>query len=451
MRLQSILSLDLGSPIGQCRAAPLSLGGRRTVLVAYCADFDDDPYTEMFFFPTDTLKVAVFAMDGEVVWQRDLGPAVVPGVWFCPVFPFDLDGDGTDEVWLVNNTDPDHPLATSSYVLERWDGRTGETLGQWPWPCFDRAQPLSHLFRNFILGGHVRGEPVLLTAQGTYADMHLQAWGRGVKPRWTRDIPADAPGARGSHMCPLVDFDGDGVDAVLWGERAIDLDTGAELFCADRDVYQGHSDVVQPVWDRDRERWLIYTTREGDPGAAPRVVCYDAQGERVWGAVDRGHMDMGWVAHWGEGEILAMAIRIGKKTCGPDGRFHFDRDSFVFDARTGEPVELPLDVYRTLPVDLNGDGYHELVRGVPGGDGVVLDRQGRELGRVPGTVAMLSKICDHPGEQVLVYRPDGVIEVWADADAQDTDRALARYTHPFYWTNRRLTACGYNLVNLGGV
>ena len=31
------------------------------------------------------------------------------------------------------------------------------------------------------------------------------------------------------------------------------------------------------------------------------------------------------------------------------------------------------------------------------------------------------------------------------------DPALPRYAHPFYNSNQRLTACGYNLFNLGGI
>ena len=136
LRLEPRLELSLGSPVGQLRAAPVCLGegGPRALLAVYCADFDVDPYVEMFFFPTDTLKLALFTQAGQILWRRDLGPAVVPGVWFCPVLPFDLDGDGCDEIWFVNNLDPQHPLGLSHYCLERIDARTGETTGQWPWP-----------------------------------------------------------------------------------------------------------------------------------------------------------------------------------------------------------------------------------------------------------------------------------------------------------------------------
>ena len=76
----------------------------------------------------------LFTEDGTVLWKRDLGPGVVPGIWFCPVFSFDLDQDGVDEIWYVNNTDPTHPLDYRKHVLERVEAKSGKTTGQWPWP-----------------------------------------------------------------------------------------------------------------------------------------------------------------------------------------------------------------------------------------------------------------------------------------------------------------------------
>ncbi len=44
-------------------------------------------------------------------------------------------------------------------------------------------------------------------------------------------------------------------------------------------------------------------------------------------------MDFGWVAQWDEGsEPVAAAIRIGRKTCGPDGRHHQGLDEYVYGA-----------------------------------------------------------------------------------------------------------------------
>jgi len=422
MDLSTVAQFNLGQKLGQLRARAVSLGEGRSpgVLVVYGADFDVDPYAEMFFFPTDTLKLALLTVEGELLWKRDLGPGVVPGQWFCPLCAFDLDGNGVDEIWFVNNVNSAHPLGLSGYRLERLDALTGETTGQWPWPCRNHYQPLSELFRNFILGGRVHDEPVLVTAQGTYGDMFFQAWRPDMQPRWEHQVAKTDGGARGSHMAPVVDLNDDGVDELLWGERCIELDTGTELFCADRDTWAGHSDVIWPFRDDASGRYFIFTTRESGTGKTnwPRVALYDDMGRRVWGDLEYGHMDMGWVARLGEDRRhVAMAIRIGHKTCGADGRHHFNREEFVYDALTGAPVELPFEVYGTRPVDLDNDGYDELVRGIPGGDGRVIDRFGNEIGDVGGPVALIGSFCDLPGEQILSYHEDGHVRIWADGQA----------------------------------
>ena len=244
------------------------------------------------------------------------------------------------------------------------------------------------------------------------------------------------PGARGSHMSPICDINNDGVDELLWGERCIELDGGKELFCCDRDSYRGHTDVIQPILDRHSGKWYIYTCRETDTKVSPRVATFDDQGRRVWGDVEEGHMDMGWVARIGDdmGHI-AMAIKIGTKVAGPDGFFRTAAAQYTWDVLTGKPVELPFSTFLTNPVDINGDGYHELYRGYEGpelNDTEILDRHGNVVGKISGKVVLAKKFCDRPGEQLLTYKPDGTVEIWADANAVDSPAALERYSNSFY-------------------
>jgi hypothetical protein len=126
-----------------------------------------------------------------------------------------------DEIYFVNNLEASHPLAIGHYRLERIDAESGRTIGRWPWPNIaGYTQTLSHTFRSFVLGGYVFGRPVLVTAQGTYGDMYLQTWNAGMNVRWQRHVARDEPGARGSHVCPLVDLDADGVEELFVG-RAV--------------------------------------------------------------------------------------------------------------------------------------------------------------------------------------------------------------------------------------
>jgi hypothetical protein len=179
---------------------------------------------------------------------------------------------------------------------------------------------------------------------------------------------------------------------------------------------------------------------------------FDDHGERVWSDLEKGHMDMGWVARLGTiGGKTAMAIRIGGKTAGPQGFARRDVEEFVYDAFTGKKQQLRFSVFGTMPADLNGDGLHELVRGLAGGDGCVLDGTGRVVGKVEGTAELASRFMDRPGEQLVTYARDGTIRIWADLNARDTEAARWRYQHRFYLANQRLTASGYNRHNLGGL
>jgi len=453
--LAVLAEVDLGQPIGQLRAVPVELGQREPKAVAalYSSDAEIDPYIGMFFFPKSTLKLVLFDETGRIHWKRDLGPGVVPGVWFCPVFAIDLNQDGVDELYIVGNRDPAHPMDFREYVLEQIDAATGRTLDQKPWPQPLEAAPLSHVYRHFIVGGQVEGKPVVVALEGTYGPITLQAYGAGLKPLWqTTSDPAQAGGALGSHVTPVVDIDGDGSDELFVGERCLSLRDGRELFCCDRQTWAGHSDIIQPVLDRATDRWLIWTCRESFENQGPRVALFDAQGRRVWSALAAGHMDTGWAARLGpSGEPVVLGVKVGQKIRTAEGERRTGVVEYAFEARSGKPLELGFKAYTTIPIDLNGDGILELVKGYFEGDGTVMDRQGRVLGKTGGLTALNSKFTGKPGEQMLSYHADGKMRIWFDRNAADTPAATARYQSRFYRTNQKLSGVGYNLFNLGGI
>ncbi len=414
-----------------------------------CAE--DDPWAGMFFLPTDTLKVTAFDARGRRLWQRDLGGGMIPGAWFCPVMVFDLDGDGQDEVWLVANSDPDHPLDHRKFRLDRMDGRTGQVLQSIPWPEIDGNQSTSHAYRNFIQGGFCRGQRRLITAQGTYGEMRLQCWDPQMQPVWTRIIGKDEPGARGSHMFPVLDIDGDGRDELLWGERCIDIDTGRDIWVADREGWPGHTDIIQPTLDRGSGRWRVYTCRENWGRMPGGVVMYDDRGQELWGIREMGHMDMGWTARLAEdGGHLCYALLIGTKSAGPAGFQRGNVTEYLFDLAGRQlPVEFPL--YNSLPVDFDGDGLHELMYMAGERANLVVDRTGRELYELEGAAMFGGKLLEAPGEQIVTWDGDGTIRIYACPDAADSPEALRRYSQPYYDNACRSAAVGYNRTNLGGI
>lgn len=452
--LQPALELDLGHAIGQFRAVPVSLGEDQPKAIAamYSEDAEIDPYIGMFFFPRHTLKVAVFDDSGKMHWTKDLGSGVVPGIWFSPIFAFDLDEDGKDEIWLINNKDPEHPLDFRQYVLEKLDPESGETLGQWPWPKPQQPQSMSHTYRHFIMGGYVNGDPVLVTAQGTYGPMAIQGWNSDISLRWEHKIDEHARGCVGSHVSPILDINNDGTDDLLWGERCIELDRGTQLFCADENVWEGHSDIIQPVLDWKENRWYFFTCRESHNDLGPRVVFYDHTGNRKWGDLDQGHIDTGWAARLGkDGQPVVLGVKVGQKVRTAEGERRTGVVENTYRAFTGEKIDLGFDVYTSIPVDLNGDGIHELVKGYFEGDGDVIDSKGNVIGNIKGHAAVASKFIDHPGEQILSYSKDGKVRIWIDRNARDTEMSKKRYQHPFYKVNQKQTGNGYNLFTLGGI
>ena len=452
--LEVITEIDLGHELGQFRAVPISLGEEhpKAVVAMFSEDAEIDPYIGMFFFPKHTLKLMVFDVDGEIIWKRDLGEGIVPGIWFSPVFAFDLDQDGKDEIWIINNKDPEHPLDFRQYVLEKVDPGTGQTMGQWPWPQPQQPQSMSHTYRHFIMGGFIHGDPVLVTAQGTYGAMAIQGWNSDMSKRWEHDIPTDALGCTGSHVTPIVDINRDGIDDLLWGERCIELDRGTQLFCADEQDWEGHSDIIQPILDRESGKWYFFTCRESHNDLSPRVVLYDEDGNRMWGDLDEGHIDTGWAARIGNnGESVVLGVKVGKKVRTAEGERRTGVVENTYEAISGKKIDLGFNVYTSIPVDVNGDGIHELVKGYFEGDGTVIDNQGNVIGNIGGHSAIASKFTDLPGEQILSFSKDGKIKIWADRNAIDTNQAKKRYSHQFYKVNQKQTGNGYNLFTLGGI
>ncbi len=146
-----------------------------------------------------------------------------------------------------------------------------------------------------------------------------------------------------------------------------------------------------------------------------------------------------------------LGVKVGEKIRDAQGERRLWTESHTYLAASGKPYKLPFDPYTSIPVDLNGDGVHELVKGYFEGDGSVYDREGRVLGNINGLAAMCCKFLDHPGEQVLAFDRAGIVRVWVDKNARDSEAARKRYVTNYYYTNQRMTACGYNLFSLGGL
>ena len=449
--MKEVFHLELGSGAGQFKVMPAKLGnGRKGFVAFYASCYDVDVNYSMFVFPSDVLHGICFSDDGEILWKRTFG--IIPSAALYCFTLIDMDSDGVDEIYLVDNSDPEHPFWVEAFVLEQINVLTGNIEQQWKWPNYGGLERSMWYFRNHLFGGYDNGLPVLVAAQGTYQDMYFQAYDANHDLKWVKTVAKDAAGARGSHSFPIVDINMDNIDEVLWGERCISLHDGHEIFCIERESWNGHSDMCQPVWNEKDSKWMVYINRESDENVAPRIGMYDSTGKQIWSAVEYGHIHKGWVGRIGRnGELLANGMRITGQTKDARGRYYTGITEFVFDAYSGNPVDIGFSLFDTAPVDVDGDGLHEILRGVAAGDTELIDRNGSSIAHFGGKVAMNTKILDLPGEQVMIYYSDGLVKIFADTNANDTEKAKKRYETPFYIRNQYSRNIENNLCMHGGI
>lgn len=444
MRIKKLREYNLGLKPRQVRSCEVDLGCEKGMLFAYSEEANCDPWDVAYISPLHPLHLAVYGEDGQQLWHKELGRGVIPGHWFFPFIALDMDKDGVDEVWILNNTTP-NPMRLHTRVVERLDARTGETIGTYPFPAWNIGDLLMcEAYRYMLIGGYVNGEPVLVMQQGTYTNMYMQCYNSDMSLRWSRVIE-ESEGPRASHHVLTLDFNNDGIDEIFFGERLISLDTGEDLICCGRDSFWGHSDVVVPFVEYNTGKGYIYTCRENrNYEGCPRVVMYDYEGNVVWQDIytdpdidQSGHMHGGYVFNQGpEYRKLAVAI-------------HVNGDTYVFDALTGNRVELDFDIRDMRPIDINGDGFHEFLypfRG-EGFPVTVCDEKGKVIKYVGGTLIQIGKWNDFKGEQILTYYEDeGVVRMWGDVDAEDSEIFKARYQTNLKSFMKKMTGNGYNFL-----
>ena len=460
MKLQCMNEYDLGVNPGFVHSAAVRLGDRDAELFVYSAGDAVDPGEECFRIRNiQPVHIALFEKDGRRIWDKELPDGVLPGIWFVPVLPFDMNRDGIDEIYVLNNTGA--PFSFMHRKLERWDALTGEVTGSWPWPWNTFEERMSLCYRFYLIGGYAHGEPALITCQGTYANMYLQGWNDDHMPRWELTIRKEDIGPRASHVTPVLDINGDGVDELFWGERILSVDDGHEIIDLAPD-YHGHSDVVIPYRNYETGEWLIFTCREDDEREGQkRVQVFRPDGSKAWEDVDYGHMHTAWAANMKDG--FGKIIMVMRERFVPDeyGLEHELDGIFYYDAFTGEKTEvsLPCKGTEVCPLDIDGDGYHEFY--VTEGEyrGCILNRFGEIIARLPGDgkdyidyTIRIGKINRSPGEQLMICKEkdNTKVYVFGDADAAEGDIMKKRYEMPYLTFMQKLMASGYNCAGSQG-
>ena len=132
MNMKCLTRFELDKKYSYGHSCNVQLKGREGMLFVYTDGAGVDPGEELFDFRGITsMRMAMFEMDGTKLWEKELPYGVLPGVWWVPAIAFDMDKDGADEIYFINNYGK--PFSMTRRKLERLDAETGEVTGVWPW------------------------------------------------------------------------------------------------------------------------------------------------------------------------------------------------------------------------------------------------------------------------------------------------------------------------------
>ena len=105
MNLTCVNKFKFDEPLGYTHSATVNLGDREAQLFVYSHGGGVDPGEELFHYKhIKPMHISLYEMDGTLIWHKELPDGVLPGIWWCPAVPFDMDKDGVDEIYFINNT-----------------------------------------------------------------------------------------------------------------------------------------------------------------------------------------------------------------------------------------------------------------------------------------------------------------------------------------------------------
>lgn len=210
-------------------------------------DFNTDPYQKPGYWKpsTTTYKIEAYKRDGTMMWRHDMGWSIEAGIWYSPWVVYDIDGDGSAEVYCkAGEGDPRDEkglVQTGPEYLVKLDGRTGRVLARTPWLSRDGYPDYNYYCRNFLAVAYLDGRtPSLIMQRGTYNLIKTQALDKDLNKIWYRDSTQEQKkyAGQGSHGLIAADVDRDGRDELVIGAAVLD-DSGKGLWT----LQMGHPDI----------------------------------------------------------------------------------------------------------------------------------------------------------------------------------------------------------------
>lgn len=235
---------------------------------------------------TDPVKLHAYTLEGEWLWEIDLGINIRAGAHYTQFMVFDLDGDGKAEIACKTapgtkdgsgNFLSSGPAAEDDdtadyrngdgYILKGpeyltvFNGETGKevtTVYYNPPRHPDTENPSSNQLNSLWGDGYGNrvdrflacvaffdNKPSLVMCRGYYTRTVLAAWdfdGENLSQRWVFDSRNSGLffySGQGAHSLSVGDVDNDGKDEIMYGAMAVD-DNGEGLYT----TYYKHGDAT---------------------------------------------------------------------------------------------------------------------------------------------------------------------------------------------------------------
>ncbi|UCS92136.1 rhamnogalacturonan lyase [Echinicola marina] len=318
---KNYLSIPLQTPTGympnDASVGDLNGDGQYEIIIHQAGKTHDNSHKGL----TDPPILQAYTLEGEMLWEINLGKNIRDGAHYTQFMVYDLDGDGRAEVACKTADGSVDGMGTvigdpnadwrneDGYILQGpeyltiFDGLSGKALAttdyippRYPGKLNPSTEELKSLWGDgygnrmdrFLAGiAYLDGErPSLIMTRGYYTRTVLAAWNwrdGELSEVWTFDSedgdPAHKPyGGQGYHSLSVGDIDEDGKDEIVFGAMAID-DDGSGLYTTGL----GHGDALH-LSDIDPERpgmevFGIHEHVRHEHGANLRDA---ATGEIIW-------------------------------------------------------------------------------------------------------------------------------------------------------------------------
>lgn len=230
---------------------------------------------------TDPVYLQAYTLEGEKLWEIDLGINIRAGAHYTQFIVYDLDGDGKAEVACKTGDgtvdgqgkvigDPsadwrneDGYIITGPEYFTIFNGETGAAMATVPYvpsrhPTIENpsSEEMNEIWGDgygnrmdrFLAGvAYLDGErPSVIMARGYYTRSVIVAWDwrdGALSERWVFDSDASPENrpyrGQGDHSLSVADVDGDGRQEIIYGSMVVD-DDGTGLYSTG----WGHGDAL---------------------------------------------------------------------------------------------------------------------------------------------------------------------------------------------------------------